>query len=537
MPEAVYFDMVRTPRGGWGDLSCREWLFWPALCYRVVAPEAQRHERNLFERTIIGLANARVWDPTEQARLISLDVRLIETIRSQLIDEGFLTAEGHVSDKGTELLHCEVYEQERLVTGYVFQDPYTGTLWDRFVEEPRYANVEIKGNVRTLVRGVTGKPYRTRAFAQNHPQQTPPPPSPADVCRAIRRFQRTLERIQPLVEDSQSPTSELLDIQDEWIGEEPGLGEDSFSANINRVTFLDAKPVQCFLAVCLYSRSPVPLPSTLLATDPFLRGASDRLMRQILDTAHERRDSPLADMLNRVLERTHGAGVEEYRAKVEALRQQAEHRVEERLGFDNRDLPVFGPLVRMERAFLEAEALGDAGYDKEQDAIAAARDVLEAHFRSVVKASNLRGIERYVDLPPQKRTPQHIQEILEQAAVSVGLKTPLPTHLTGIQKLKTAYGRLRSVSLNQSQLARFGIRDLFEVCLLTALGHSDHPLARAAVTDSAFAERVFALADIVNAAKHGSCPRETRPEEVRLEVYSLLQMMLDTKVNGSERLI
>jgi len=328
----------------------------------------------------------------------------------------------------------------------------------------------------------------------------------------------------------------LLDIQNEWGGEEPGLVEENLGAKVNRVTLPDTRPVQCYLAVCLYSRSPVPLPSTLLATDPFLWGASDRLMRQILDTAHERRDSPLADMLNKMLEGTHGAGLEEYRAKVEALRQQAEHRVEEHLGFDNRDLPVFGPLVRMEHAFLEAEALGDAGYDKEQDAIATARDVLERHFRSVAAASKLRGIERHVDLPPQERTPQYIQAALEKVAVSVGLKTPLPRHLTGFQKLRAAYGRLRNVSLDQSQLARFGIRDLFEVCLLSALGHPSHPLARAANADSAFAERVFAFANIVNAAKHGSCPREATPEEVRLEVYNLLQMMLGTKavkVEGS----
>ena len=47
MLEAVYFDMVHAPRGGWSGLSCREWLFWPALCYRVVAPEAQRQRAEI----------------------------------------------------------------------------------------------------------------------------------------------------------------------------------------------------------------------------------------------------------------------------------------------------------------------------------------------------------------------------------------------------------------------------------------------------------------------------------------------------------
>tara|TARA_Y100001933_G_scaffold96288_1_gene97146 strand:+ start:2297 stop:3910 length:1614 start_codon:yes stop_codon:yes gene_type:complete len=536
MLEAVYFDMVHAPRGGWSGLSCREWLFWPALCYRVVAPEAQRQERNLFERTILGLTKARVYDASDQGRLTGLDVRLIEAIKSQLTDEGLLTAEGRVTDKGDEVLHTAAYEQERLVTGYVFQDPYTGTLWDRFVEEPRFANVEINGHNRTLVRGATGRPFRTRAFAQHHPQQLPPPPGPEDVCRAIRRCQRSLDRIQSLVEESRSSASELLDIQDDWGGEEPGLVEDGLGATVTRVTFLDAKAVPCYLATCLYSRSPIPLPSTLLATDPFLPGASDRLMRQILDTAHERRDSPLAVVLNGILERTHGAGLDEFRAQVEALRLQAEHRVEERLGFDNRDLAAFGPLVGMERAFLEAEALGDAGHDKERDAIASARDVLEAQFRSVASASRLRGIERHVDLPPRERTPQRIQSVLERAATSVGLQVPLPTHLTGLQKLTTAYGRLRSVSLDHSRLARAGIRDLFEVCLLAAVGHPDHPLACAAAIDGAFAERLFALADIVNAAKHGDCPSDATPEGVRLEVYGLLEMMLGRATNGSEGL-
>ena len=537
MPEVIYFDMVHTPRGGWRDLSCREWLFWPTLCYRVVAPEAQRQERNLFERTVLGLANARVCEAPEQARLTGLDVRLIETIHSQLTDEGLLTAEARLSDKGTELLHSSYYERERLVTGYVFQDPYTGTLWDRFVEEPRFANVELNGNVRTLVRGVTGKPFRTRAFAQYHPQQVPPAPGPADVCRAIRRFQRTLERIQSLVEDSRPPTSDLLDIRDDWAGGDPRFVEETLGVKVSRVTFLDSVPVPCHLAVCLYSRSPVPLPSTLLATDPFLPGASDRLMRQILDIAYERRDSPLAGMLNGVLERTHGAGLDEFRAQVEALRLQAEHRVEARLGFDNRGLAAFGPLVGMECAFLEAEALGDTGRGRERDAIANARDVLETHLRSVAAASRLRGIERHVDLSPQDRSAGRIRAILEQAAASMGLKVPLPPHLTGFQKVTTVYSRLRSLSLDQSTLARAGIRDLFELCLLAAVGQSDHPVARAARTDSAFAERVFALADIVNAAKHGGSTAGATPEEVRLEIYSILQLMLGTTTNGNEGLL
>lgn len=532
MPDPCYFDMVRTPRGGWGNLTCKDWLLWPALCYRVTAPEAQQQDRNLFERSVLGLANARVIDHEAQAELLGLDGRLVATIRSQLMDEGFLESSGALSAQGLDELHGSINETTRFITGYVFQDPFTGSLWDRFVEDPQYAHVELDGNTRYIIRGATGRPFRTRAFAQDHPQDIPAQPTHAEVCNAIRRFQRTLDRSHPASWDSPAHNSEMLDLDEDLSNIDDSVIDNGLSARVTRVSFLDSKPIPCFLATVLYSRSPIPLPSTLLAADPFLRGASDRLLQQILDQADAHRDAPLAKMLNSVFQRTHQATLPEFREQFQSFRLQAEMRVEEQLGFDRRDLPVFSPLARMERAFLEAEVLDDCCEDKQLEALANARTAFETLFKGIAHDSRLSGIERHLDLPHFDRTPEKLQGRFEDIATGLGLSVPLPPNLT----IRNAHGRVRRLVHDPAALNRAQFRDLFVVCLLAAIGDSRHPFALAAHRDGDFANRVFRLADNLNAAAHGELPTNIRSSDLRSELYALFALLLDdlSSTEGAE---
>ena len=348
MDESVCFDMVRMPKGGWRELSVKEWLLWPAYCYRVVAPVAWGEERNLFERTVLGLAKARVTQSKDQARYTGLDSRLLEAIQSQLSDEGLFTPEGTISEKGEAELGTEGVGQEKLVTGYVFQDPFTGAVWDRFVEAPQIAEVETNGFVRTLIRGRLGNQFRANAFQQEHPSQAPSSPGPEEVAVALRRFRRHLKRNQSLADQARSSANDAFDSEQGWIEEEPDQIGGGFDTVINKVTIQDLSPVPCHLAVCLYSRASVPLPSNLLATDPFGQiGASAPLLDQIFHTAHTIQNSPLARRIGRIFDHENSFGLEEFRATMESLRLKAERRVEEQVGFENREHSVFRRLVGM----------------------------------------------------------------------------------------------------------------------------------------------------------------------------------------------
>lgn len=518
MPEPVFFEMVRAPKGGWAELTLQQWLWWPTLCYRVIAPEATEQTLNLFERTILSLCRARLTEAPRQADLLGLDERLIETIQQQLRELGLLDDAMSVTPEGVETIRGEVLDSGRLVTGYVFQDPFTGSLWDRFieVENERYAQVERDGSAISIVRGAIGKERRHRTVLVDHPPTQLPPPTAGDVAAAVRRHRRAIERWrQPRESEDASVSLPRTD----------DVGENEGGIRLGKVELLDSTPVKCFVATYLYSRSTVPLPTSLLVADPFGLGASDRLLRQILDHADSDRQSPLGRRLDAVLLRAHKTTYGEFRDQARAFRLNAERRVEDAIGLDRRGLDAFDPLVRMEQALLEAEALqGDQEQEKHMESLTHARTAMEALLRIGLGGRMLAGIERHLDLPPSDRTREGTHRRLEAIGQQVGLAGPLPQHLSS----SMSFQRVRGLTMDKQRVARAGLRDLFVLSLLLAVQDHGHPLRRAAASDPLFARHFFALADKCNDAAHGRVSNGFQIDDVRRDLYAVVGLLIDS---------
>lgn len=519
MPELIYFDMARAPDGGWAELTLQQWVWWPALCYRVVAPETTDQELNLFERSILGLSRVRVTDLDEQSRLLGLDQRLIQTIRTQLQEEDLLDSDYRITAKGIETLRGGVLDSGRLVTGYVFQDPFSGSMWDRFIEaeSERYAQIERVGDALELVRGNPGKERRHRPVAVEHGTRNVPVPTPADLASAIRRHRREIERRRPGAGWNRDASDEPEDHR----GSEP-----EGPVRVGRVELRDQAPIRCFLSTYLYSRSAIPLPSSLLAADPFGMGASDRMLRQVLDLADEHRDSPLRRRLDAAFRKKHQTTWGDYRQQQQAFRISAERQVEAALGMDLRLHAVFLPLVRMEESLLEAQALGDSqGNERQMVGLAHGRAVLEALLRSGLEAGSLAGLERHLDLPLACRTKEGVHARLEHLGSLVGLASPLPEHVS----TAAMFQQVRGLTRDRGRIDRAGTRDLFVLNLLLAVRDRSHPLRRAAAREPRVADRLFALADRCNPAAHGRLPLGTDPVEFRNELYALTEVLLDLR--------
>jgi hypothetical protein len=102
-------------------------------------------------------------------------------------------------------------------------------------------------------------------------------------------------------------------------------------------------------------------------------------------------------------------------------------------------------------------------------------------------------------------------------------------------KLKMIFGRLNALTRGKYGLSRVLIRELVELCLFAALGLPDHPFARAASKDEALVDRIFALANVVNAAKHGDRPPDDATiESVRQEIYQLAKALIPSFGNVGE---
>src|SRR5690606_33853024 len=109
----------------------------------------------------------------------------------ELIGQELLKGDLTLTEEGRTALH-EDDTIEKIVTGYVFQDPWEHVLWPRFVTKLSFQEVSYDGESRYphLVLGNKGNPRKRRPFvklvdslAVDHPA----PPSPRDVVDACVR--------------------------------------------------------------------------------------------------------------------------------------------------------------------------------------------------------------------------------------------------------------------------------------------------------------------------------------------------------------
>ena len=200
----------------------------------------------------------------------------------ELQERGLLNREGLPTQKGRDLFEEETLESHKLVTGHVFQDPWSGDLWPRFVERLDYVELQQNPNngFPDLVLGSKGKPRRERAFMVLPGNLAlPPAPSASEIVHVTRRHRSALRR------------SESYEGTDE---------DDTFahagSLVLERVSLVDDRPTPVFVTSFIYLPESGDLAGEWHACDPFglgvspaLRRALEREMRASSDSARSSR--------------------------------------------------------------------------------------------------------------------------------------------------------------------------------------------------------------------------------------------------------
>jgi len=216
----------------------REYILWPAWAYRVVAPRVRERQLNIFQRAVLGLCRVGLVDAESIGKKLFIHTDLTIVIMRELHARSLLTTEGRLTKQGEQTLDEAEYSSHDMVSGYVFQDPWTGDLWPRFVEKFDYCDLEMdpKGFPR-LVMGTAGKPHRPSSFMV-FPDSVlyPAKPMPGKIIAAVDAHRKALKF-----------NNDSADWED-----------DSFSdfvptnARIERVSLVEENPVPVFLTTYLY---------------------------------------------------------------------------------------------------------------------------------------------------------------------------------------------------------------------------------------------------------------------------------------------
>lgn len=517
MTEHLYFDMVKTPAGGWRGIKSLQWMLWPAYCYRIVAPEAHLQELNLFEEMVLRLARASVMAEDEQADLLSMDIRLIRVIHDQLYSMQYLDNLGKITETGTRVLENDLIEDPELITGYVFQNPYTGKLWDRFITEPQFASVVQKSRSNVLLRGE--REYKASVFIQNHPELSPETPDRSAVYNAIRRFRTMISRRERLGRINRD--------SDNYQSYPEQLTETALSSRIDRVTFIDSQPTKCHIATLIYSRSTELMPNDILAADPFIHGASDPLKEQIFSEAERRPDKPLARRLDDALGRHYKTSLLRYSELDRSFQHQASQRVIALLNEAPKDSKLFKDCLYMEKLYLEAEQIDDLegkNY-KLESALKKARDIFESVYKEMLHLCSHQRCARLLDIPYHLRSNEsehrdHVKKTINTKLDEQKIVVELEDRWLWPNILRKMFGTLN----NNKDLDAFN-HVVFQ-CFLGCVQTPGHPLRKTIEADSSLFARTYMLMDPLNKAGHGKIDLNVHdPHEMRLELYRLIRQI------------
>jgi hypothetical protein len=329
-------------------------LLWPAWSYVVVAPRVQPRRRslNILEQSVLGLLAAGMHSAYDLQRALHLELELVTYIRDDLIERALCDGSGALTAKGELALRERTERHAELCRGFVFREPTTGMLWGRFVEQPRYAEIEWRGRVPWLVYGPRGSGDSRQVLRIFPPSSSEPPrtPRPDEVLREIDRHRRALAGGDPNVSPAAVAPEQRARIE------------------IVRET---AEPI--WLAVPLYATRAEDDGAPWHACDPFGVGSSPPLREAIERRAREDGMEELAELLEAL------AG--EAAARRDSRAERIRRALVERFGDALAQQPgLQGALIDMQLAV--AAAARDAG--ETVDARARVRRVLEDALRGTL---------------------------------------------------------------------------------------------------------------------------------------------------------
>jgi hypothetical protein len=471
--------------GAWTE---RAWLLWPAWAYRVVAPAVRPRRLNVLQKAVLAILIASHLTAREIADRLAIHPELAAFVITELQAQGRVAEDGSVTDRGREALAEEREDAADLIAAWVFQDPWSGSLWPFVASSLEPARTELDANGRPqLLLGTTGKSYFQRLWVQSAPDDRPAPPDARQILSAALRGRRAERR---------AARQEL------WVADEPGDPSDDPNVSLDRLSLIESKPTAVSLVTYLY----VPHGGETSdidwhACDFFGRGTNPELKRRVLKVADQ--DENLARVLDRFLRGTVHASLDDYRRAAGLRRQGAQRILSAALTLDVERHDVSRWLISMLDAWLEVRDLEDGATESRyRSVLMDGRSALESVLAETADRWPLAGVADVLYVSDGKGSDgaRFNMERIERAAGALGF-LEIPDSLLHVKK--------GDVKATYHQNANWRLRPLIVATLLKAEREADHPFRRAAPKAPDLLTRMERVAKAGGEAAHhgkGSTP-------------------------------
>lgn len=450
--------------------SC--YVLWPALAYRVVAPQLRRRRFDLFQEAILKICRAGVVTVEEIHAHIQLGCDLIAFITLQLQSTGLLDDRLGLTSRALRLLEEDDDSTMEATVGHVFQDPISGALWPRFMTRPMdrvAAKFWPEGDgVRRCKYDIGSVGSRRDGIAivieTGNAASRPAAPSATSVLRACREHRRQRLSYERVRNRGPEAAEELA-----------RFSASDLPAFIQQVSLVSTEPEPVYLCTFIFVPSDVSRTGVWQICDPFGLGVS----AQLRQTAEGLIESSNGAALKRAVKKARdGAFAVEKREVMDARvgrRQSAERAVQAQLDDGIQAYPEFlQHLYRLEDAAVEIEIVkGKPGQSAEglvQQAMATwfarAHTVLEELLAIVQRAY------------PPAATLEMLSHDAEWNASQLSQIALKKLHFADDEQYH-ALGFLKAARGKLDNVVHFGGRDLrsqVAVAVTAANDDSSHPL-------------------------------------------------------------
>jgi hypothetical protein len=473
---------------------------------------------NPFQKAFLNFCRIGITTNDQIADYLKLDPELIRLVAVELEQLGLVTRDSTLTAKGLKGLTEALDEIEpEPVSGYVFQDPWTGKLLPRFMEKLHYAILDDQDDERVprLVFGSKGKARFVRPFIKGDTNSpTKRPPTPADILAASRAHRRDLAR------------NREADIESEDQDEISVLPIALDSPALSRTALITEKAQPVYLLTYLYVPEAQDEENWYVC-DPFALGAGGWLYREI--ARHRRMDTRLDNFINEyILEMFSTGKLDDSCGKQLMPDDEIRHQLIKRFGLPSENRKFFAYLVSAEHNYRHA---CNATSNKEAvqigflDAMLKMGIALEACLQDIQKQYPAKAGFSFTGSADATIR----QEQLEVFASRLGFKS-IPQYFMHIPPEK-----IRSAAWN----SKGSLGEMLLLLLLSAHAYPDHPLKRLAETIPDALEQVAAFVPFRNAAAHANTKVITLDDMQiqRQHIYTLIQelsgFITETSASGA----
>ena len=441
--------------------ATRAYILWPAWMYRVVAPRARRRDLDLFQKAILKLCQTGMRQASDIGDKLRIHGDLVDFIIERLQEKNLIGHDGLPTPVGLEVLANEEFYEDDMMVGYVFQDPWKGSLWPRFVEQIDYAEREVRDDDYVRINlGSIGVPSFLNAHMQfPNDVAAPIPPTAEEILRTTVDQSRALSRAEALPE-----------VEDEWEGD-----IEVRHTRLRRISLVDEVPQPVFLTTYLYSVDDPEEWGNWYVCDPFGLGASYTLHRAIDKQRAESKG--LTHALERVLGYDANEDDQEYSRRPQELRRKAEWKLENELHLNLGELSYGEYLCDMGTTYEEVVSYGErCPTQKLRHVLNDARICLEQLLFHMGQDYAIQRAWKWVSAnnKPIVEDWARLREIYERAARSVGFKSPLSEPLQ-----RTKANKVRSVAQYQGR----ELNAMIVANLLVSQEDPGHPFREVAQTN------------------------------------------------------